>query len=102
MLDQMNKILYLHLLFESKNSIINYIENYPKNYNVNTYACTDFAIGVGNIAGIPLKSTTVSSFTFSGRSPGKLGQEIRSMNSTSSLTVSKLSNKSPQSKGDCK
>lgn len=49
-----------------------------------------------------LKSTTVTSFTYSGRSPGKLGQEIRSMNSTSSLTVSKLSNKSPQSKGGCK
>lgn len=69
------------------NSVINYIENYPKNYNVNTFACTDFAIGVGNIGGMPLKSTTVSSFTFSGRSPGKLGQEIRSMNSASGLTV---------------
>ncbi|CAM3141221.1 hypothetical protein [Flavobacterium frigoris] len=84
------------------NSIINYIENYPKTYNVNSYACADFAINVGNIGGMSLKSTTVSSFTYSGRSPGKLGQEIRSMNSTSILTINKSSNKSPQSKGDCK
>ncbi|MBW4362443.1 hypothetical protein [Flavobacterium taihuense] len=84
------------------NSIINYIENYPKTYNVNSYACTDFAINVGNIGGMSLKSTTVSSFTYSGRSPGKLGQEIRSMNSTSVLSINKSSNKSPQSKGNCK
>lgn len=84
------------------NSIINYIENYPKTYNVNSYACADFAIAVGIIGGIPLKSTTVSSLTFSGRSPGRLGQEIRSMNSTSSITVNKSSAKSPITKGDCK
>jgi hypothetical protein len=84
------------------NSIITYIENYPKNYNVNSYSCADFAITVGNKGGIPLKSTTVSSFTYSGRSPGKLGQEIRSMTSTNSITVNKSSAKSPVSKGVCK
>jgi hypothetical protein len=100
---------YLHHVSISKsinstelNSIINYVENYPKTYNVNSYACTDFAIKVGTLGGIPLKSTTVSSFTYSGRSPGKLGQEIRSMNSTGVLTINKSSGKSPQSKGNCK
>jgi hypothetical protein len=83
------------------NAIINYIGNYPSTYNVNSYACTDFAIKVGNLGGIPLNSTTVSQLLFSGRSPGQLGQEIRGMSQVNGMQISTTKAMSPQSKGTC-
>tara|TARA_R110002049_G_scaffold18364_1_gene70321 strand:- start:571 stop:1956 length:1386 start_codon:yes stop_codon:yes gene_type:complete len=72
-------------------SIIDYIEDYPKAYNVNDYACTDFAIHIGNLAQMNLPSTTVNHLIFSGRSPGKLGQEIRALqnnpNTSNDVTI---------------
>jgi hypothetical protein len=46
------------------NSIINYANNAPATYNVNSYACTDFGIAVGKLGGINLPVTKSSSFTF--------------------------------------
>ena len=86
-------------------SIINYIENYPETYNVNDYACTDFAIEVGNLGGMELPSTTVNKVIFSGRSPGKLGQEIRAMqnnpNTPSDVTITTTNTNSPAKQGTC-
>ena len=99
---------YLYHISISKNisssqlqSIINYIKNFPSTYNVNNYACADFAINIGNLAGMNLPSTTMNELTFSGRSPGQLGQEIRSRNSNSTTTISKNKSKSPESQGKC-
>ncbi len=97
---------YLYHVSISKNvssqeltSIVNYVIGFPSIYNTNSYACADFAIAIGNLGGMGLPSTTVSSFVFSGRSPGKLGQEIRAMSSTATITISTTSTNSPSREG---
>ena len=82
-------------------SITNYIKKFPEIYDVNNYACTDFAIKIGNLAGMGLPSTTMESWPFKGRSPGQLGQEIRAMDSDGIKTISKTKSISPSKKGDC-
>ena len=78
------KDIFLRLLISSpKNitscqltSIVNYSINFPPTYNTNNYACADFGINIGNLGGMNLPSTTVSSLLFNGRSPAILGQEV--------------------------
>lgn len=82
-------------------AIIKYSKEFPSKYNVNSFACVDFAIEIAKKGGLNLPRTTVSSFTFSGRSPGQLGQEIRSMSSNGTVTVTKNKNQSPKKEGDC-
>lgn len=82
-------------------SIINYTKSSPTKYNVNSFACVDFAIEAGKKGGINLPSTTVSTFMFNGRSPGKLGQEIRAMSSNGTIKINKTKNKSPKKEGGC-
>ncbi len=79
------------------NNIINYVQNHPPTYNLNTYACVDFGITIGNLGGLNLPSTTVSDDwgLFNGRSPAKLGQEIRDMNSTSTKSIKKTKGNAP-------
>ncbi len=87
--------------------ILNYAKNYPKEYQLQTYACTEFGIEMGNLAGLNLPKTTVKDsqtggLLFKGRSPGKLGQEIRAMKSDSKNKVVKTKGKSPaKSKEKC-
>lgn len=84
--------------------IVNYSIDFPSTYNTNNYACTDFAINIGNLGGMNLPSTETSSLlsnAFAGRSPGLLGQEIRAMNSSSTTTISTTSANSPESQGGC-
>ncbi len=81
--------------------ITNYSKNAPEEYDVNEFACADFAINAANLAGLNLPSTTVNYFSFSGRSPGVLGQEIRAMNSNGVTTINKTSGTSPSKSGNC-
>ncbi|HMR15473.1 MAG: hypothetical protein KDC97_06230 [Confluentibacter sp.] len=53
------------------------------------------------MGGMGLPSTSVSSLTFKGRSPGQLGQEIRAMNSDGIKTINKIKNNSPNKEGTC-
>ncbi len=82
-------------------SITNYIKNAPETYNVNNYACVDFAVNIANLGGMDLPSTTVTHYAYSGRSPGILGQEVRAMNSDSTKTITKNIDKSPKLQGTC-
>jgi hypothetical protein len=82
-------------------NIVNYSMNFPPTYNTNNYACADFAINIGNLGGMNLPSATVSSFLFTGRSPGVLGQEIRAMSSTPTTTMSNVRANSPTRQGGC-
>ena len=82
------------------NNILNYVQN-SFNYNVNSYACADFGIMIGNYGGLNLPSTTVNYVTFNGRSPGQLGQEIRQMNSNNGVTVSTESSNAPNQSEPC-
>jgi len=76
-------------------AIINYVQNYPSKYNLNSFACADFGIKIGNLGGIPLKSTTVDYVVipgiaeFHGRSPAYLGQEVRAMQESGNLKIKK-------------
>jgi hypothetical protein len=71
-------------------SIISYITtNASTKYNLNTYNCTDFGIGVGNLAGLNLPDGHGTWPGGAGSNPGALGQHIRGMtgnNSTTSTT----------------
>ncbi|WP_254921283.1 ATP-binding cassette domain-containing protein [Flavobacterium sp. ov086] len=83
------------------NSIVNYANNAPETYNVNSYACTDFGIAVGKLGGINLPSTKASTLMFSGTSPGNLGEDIKS-GTFPSTTKTSSKNNAPVRKGDCK
>lgn len=89
------------ILASQLKTITNYIKKFPKKYDVNHYACTDFAIKIGNLGGMNLPSTTMKNFTFEGRSPGQLGQEIRAMNSNNIKTIQKIKANSPNKEGEC-
>lgn len=60
-------------------SMIQYINNYPATYNLNSYNCADFGIAVANLGGMNLPATTTRVALFDGRSPGDLGEDIRAM-----------------------
>jgi len=81
-------------------SIIKYANKPPSTYNVNSYACTDFGIAIGKLGGINLPATKASSLTFSGTSPGNLGEDVRSGNFTNT-TKTLTKNNAPQRKGEC-
>ncbi len=80
--------------------ILNYVQN-SFNYNVNSYACADFGIIIGNYGGLNLSSTSVNYVTFNGRSPGQLGQEIRQMNSGNGVTVETEPSNAPNQSDPC-
>jgi hypothetical protein len=63
---------------EQLGNIINYISSASNStYNLNTYNCTDFAIQVGNLGGIPLPDCYGSWPYGGGSNPGVLGEYIR-------------------------
>lgn len=60
-------------------SIISYANNAPKQYDLDKYNCTDFALEVGKLAGLPLTDSFGSWPEGAGSNPGQLGQDIRDM-----------------------
>lgn len=56
-----------------------YSNNAPNTYDLNTYNCTDFAIAIGNLAGLNLSDSYGSWPGGGGSNPGQLGQNIRTM-----------------------
>lgn len=81
-------------------NLLSYIKNYDKTYDLNEYNCTDFGIGVFNAAGYSLPKTTGSWGVGSGRNPGDLGQDIRSLNN-SNFQINKNGGTTPLNKGNC-
>jgi hypothetical protein len=69
--------------------VINYVTNYPSVYNLNTANCSNFGINVAAEAGIILPQTTGTWPGGSGCNPGNLGQDIRAMNNSSNITITK-------------
>lgn len=57
--------------------LINYINAFPTNYNLNSLNCTDFGIGASKAAGVPLPSAYSKWFTGGGDNPGKLGHILQ-------------------------
>ncbi len=60
-------------------TIIAYANNAPKVYDLDNYNCTDFAIEVGKIAGLPLSNSYGAWPGGAGSNPGQFGQDIRNM-----------------------
>ncbi len=61
-------------------NVINYIKNHANTqYNLNTYNCTDFGMGVTAASGLALPSAYGSWGLGSGDNPGQLGQNIRNL-----------------------
>ncbi|WP_264530361.1 hypothetical protein [Flavobacterium sp. N502540] len=86
-------------------NIINYINSYPKTYDLNNYNCSDFAIGAAAKGGLNLPKTTGTYdaviVNFKGRNPGDLGQDIRNMSVPNGATISATKGNAPKKKGGC-
>lgn len=85
--------------------IINDINNFPKTYDLNKYNCSDFGIQIGRKAGLnlPAKIGTYSQlfYTFKGRNPADLGEDIREMQDTNTITIDRQGGNAPQKSGGC-
>lgn len=85
--------------------IINDINNFPKTYDLNKYNCSDFGIQIGRKAGLnlPAKIGTYSQlfFTFEGRNPADLGEDIREMQDTNTISIDRQGGNAPQKSGGC-
>nr|WP_315149700.1 hypothetical protein [uncultured Flavobacterium sp.] len=86
-------------------NVINYVNNYPKTYDLNNYNCSDFAIGAATNGGLNLPKTKGSYdaviVNFKGHNPGDLGEDIRKMNTPSGATKSTTKGNAPKKKGGC-
>ncbi|WP_426062382.1 hypothetical protein [Flavobacterium sp. DSP2-3-1] len=60
-------------------NIIAYANNAPTQYDLDNYNCTDFALEVGKLAGLPLSDSSGIWPGGEGSNPGQLGQDIRNM-----------------------
>ncbi|MNQ85722.1 hypothetical protein D3C85_1008950 [compost metagenome] len=84
---------------------INYINNYPSQYDLNKYNCTDFAIGVAQKGGLNLPQTTGSYdagvIKFEGRNPGDLGQDLRNAQLPQGVTRNTTKGNAPKKSGGC-
>lgn len=84
--------------------IINFSINHNPTYNLNTYNCTDFAIDIGNLAGLNLPDC-YGSWALGlggGSNPGALGQHIRNnINTGGNTTKNTNSGTAPSNNKGC-
>ncbi len=82
------------------NSILQYAINYEGTYDLDNYNCTDFGLGIGNLAGLNLPDC-YGSWPFGGGSnPGALGEYIRGM-STPGGSINSMGGTAPISHKGC-
>ena len=63
--------------------------------------CTDFAIILGNLAGLGLPEANGTWPLGGGSNPGTLGKHIRSISPSAGVTVNKNAGKSPATNKGC-
>jgi hypothetical protein len=68
--------------------ILNSSKHFNSTYDLDTYNCTDFAIEMGNFAGLNLPNCNGSWPGGSGSNPGTLGMEIRALNTNNGNSTS--------------
>lgn len=83
-------------------SIINLAKNSPKNYNLNTYNCTDFGSQISAAAGFSIKNTDGTWPGGGGSNPGDFGQDLRAMSSTANAKINKAAGTASSNAGTCK
>lgn len=82
-------------------SVINLAKAAPKNYNLNTYNCTDFGSQISAAAGFSIKNTDGAWPGGGGSNPGDFGQDLRAMSSTSNAKINKASGTGASNGGTC-
>lgn len=83
-------------------SIIDYIEDYPKTYNLNVYNCSDFGIKIAGKGGLSLPETIGKyGFLFEGRNPSDLGEDIRELDLPTGVTRNLIGGNAPTRSSDC-
>jgi hypothetical protein len=84
-------------------NIVNYIIGHSSSqYNLNNYNCTDFAIAIGNLAGLNLPDAYGTWPGGGGSNPGTLGQHIINMSGASiNVNSSVTSNFAAPTSTDC-
>lgn len=80
--------------------ILNYSKNYNSTYNLNSYNCSDFGIEVGNLAGMNLPDSYGSWPGGGGSNPGALGQFIRGLSPSGTISVNTTGGSAPQNNKD--
>jgi len=75
--------------------------NHSSTYHLDLYNCTDFAIGIGNAAGLNLPESDGTWPGGGGSNPGTLGSHIRGLNSTGNITINKVESTAPLTNKDC-
>lgn len=86
----------------SLNSLLTYI--YSKDnatYNLGVYNCTDFGIEAAGVAGLTLPRTYGSWGLGGGRTPGTLGQDMRTLSLPAGTTRNLSGGTSPANAGGC-
>lgn len=82
-------------------TILNYSINYNSTYNLNTYNCSDFGIEIGNLAGLNLPDAFGTWPGGGGSNPGALGQHIRGVTPSGSVTTNTTGGTSPANNKGC-
>jgi hypothetical protein len=83
-------------------SIYSDITSANSTYNLNAYNCADFAFDISSSGGLTLPDTYGSWPGGGGSNPGNLGEDIRSMPSSSDYNVDESAGSAPSNSGDCK
>ncbi len=82
-------------------NVINTAIGYTGTYNLNSYNCTDFGIGIAAAAGVTLPDTYGSWPGGGGSNPGNLGQDLRSLTPLQSTSVNTTGGTAPSNSGTC-
>lgn len=82
-------------------SVLDYVNSYNNTYDLNNYNCTDFGIQCISQAGVSIVGSIGTWPGGSGRNPGDLGEDIRSMNNISNYTIDKSTGTSVSNIGNC-
>jgi hypothetical protein len=81
--------------------VINLVKNRNPTYNLNSYNCTDFGISVASACGVTLPDSIGNWPGGGGSNPGDLGEDIRSLTSSTTTLVTKTSGTALSNTGTC-
>ena len=75
--------------------------NFNQTYHLDTYNCTDFAIELGNLAGMNLPESNGTWPGGGGSNPGALGQYIRNQSSSNNIATNTTGGNAPATNKGC-
>ena len=81
--------------------ILNASINFNSTYHLDTYNCTDFAIDLGNLAGMNLPESNGTWPGGGGSNPGTLGKHIRNLNTSNNVPTNTTGGGAPATNKEC-